>query len=699
MDKFNNTKTLAVDSYSIFLGRLLEKICLVVIKAGVYLTLITPLIISGKFFFPFVGPKSLYFFGLSEVIFLFYVILAIFNPKYRPKFNLVFAAILIFIVFSVLSSVFGVDFSQSFWSKYERMTGLLMWFHLLIFFIAVSFVFSKKDWLRIFEFSLIIASIISILMLIPLMGGKDILEAGGFGTRGGATLGNSSFLAAYLLFNVFFALYLFVTFFNKDSRELQNQGLFSFIKIRGFNLFYPAIFIFLTLSLFLSTGRAAAIAFFAGMILIFLLKIIFQEKGILKISGIIFLIIIFLSFSIVIFSSFWGQDSFVERILSEKGFSAKQRIPVWEIGLSGWKEKPWLGWGLENFHIVWFKHFNAEMLLPGHGSDVWYDRAHNIVVDSLVSGGILGFLSYMGIFVSVFYVLWKKYLSKKIDFSITVIFPIILVAYFIQNLTVFDMVSSLLMFVLTLGFIASVTSDKEKEIEKKIIPPNLVIILIVFVVFSASFFNFVIQPLRADNYTVVALRSNDIDERIALYKKTLSISPMGRKEIREAFNQYAMMLSQQDLAQNVPEDYQKKELNAAIEMMNENVKEQPLLYTSYMALGRLYNIYGRFDVSKFVLSEEALKKTIEIGKDNQQGYWALAQTELFMGKPEEAMSLVKQAIDLEPNVERSHIIAIQVAQIIAKVSGNTGYVQERVTEALKVNPEWKGDIDAVLGSM
>ncbi|MCX6764115.1 MAG: O-antigen ligase family protein [Candidatus Nealsonbacteria bacterium] len=699
MNKFNNIKELKIDSYSVFLGKLLERMCLFIIKIGTYLILFTPIILSGKFFFPFVGPKSLYFFGLSEIIFLFYVILAIFYPKYRPKLNILLIAIIVFIIASIVSSVFGADFSQSFWSKYERMTGLLMWFHLFTFFIVVSSVFKRKDWFRIFEFSIMVSILIGFLML---LGQTKInpLEKMGLGTRGGATLGNSSFLATYLMFNAFFALYLFVINIGKKNHNFQNESFFSFIKIKEFDIFYPASFIFLVLCLLLSTGRAAAIAFFCGMILIFLLKIIFYEKGILKIAAIIILTVTSLSFAVVLFFSIQLQDNFVQKFLLEKvGLSAKARLYVWETGWNAWLEKPLLGWGPENFHYAYFKNFNPKMLLPEAGADLWYDRAHNIVVDLLVSNGIIGFFSYLGILGAVFYVSWKKYFTERVDFSIAVIFSAALIAYFIQNLTVFDMVNSLVMFFLILGFIGSVASERKKDFEKKLIPPNPLIILIIFVVFCFSFFNFVIQPLRADNYTVVALKSSNIDERVSLYKKTLAISSLGRKEIRETFTQYASMLSQQELSQQVPEDYQKKELDFAIDAMKENIKEQPLLYTSYLSLGRLYNIYGRFDSSKFDLSEEVLKKAIEIGPGNQQGYWALAQTELFKNKPEEAMSLAKKAIDLEPRAERSHLVAIQIAQIIARVTGNTSFVQERVDEALKINPDWRTDIEPILKSI
>ena len=47
----------------------LEKICLAIIKLGVYLTLFTPLIVSRSSFFPFVTPKTVYFRVIIEIIF------------------------------------------------------------------------------------------------------------------------------------------------------------------------------------------------------------------------------------------------------------------------------------------------------------------------------------------------------------------------------------------------------------------------------------------------------------------------------------------------------------------------------------------------------------------------------------------------------------------------------------------------------
>jgi len=503
-----------------------KNICLQIIHWGAYLLVFTPLIISGKFFFPFVGPKSLYFFGLVEIIVAAYAILAIFHSEYRPRLNTLLVTISAFVGISILASVFGPDLFNSFWSKYERMTGLLMWFHLLALFIATVSVFKKEDWFKVFEISLIVASIASALSLLPKVG-VTILADRQFMARGGSTLGNSSFLASYLLFNVFIALYLFLVSFKNKSEQKINEW-FSFLRIDwGLKVFSGITFLFLSVALIFSTGRAAAISFLAGLVLLFLLRITFCERGKLKIAGILLLIIILIGGSITAFYVTQLGDNQVKKIIDEKfemELVSKDRIAVWGIGWRGLQEEPLLGWGKENYSIVYAKYFDSRIFLPEYGSDIWYDRAHNIVVDTLVSTGVLGFIAYIGIFISALYILWKRFFARKIEFITAGIFSVMLFSYFLQNLTVFDMVSNLMMFFLVLGFIASIDlSNKEKpeKQERKEFTHKPFLALIILIVFIFSFTNFVIKPSMSNGYLIKGLHSESSQERVSFFKKSL----------------------------------------------------------------------------------------------------------------------------------------------------------------------------------
>src|SRR3989344_9588233 len=80
--------------------------------------------------------------------------------------------------------------------------------HLFAFFIILSSAFKKRDdWEKFFGVSVIVGVLLSLY----------ILKGSEVSTRGGGTIGNTSFMAAYLLFDIFFALILFLTNFLKKK--------------------------------------------------------------------------------------------------------------------------------------------------------------------------------------------------------------------------------------------------------------------------------------------------------------------------------------------------------------------------------------------------------------------------------------------------------------------------------------------------
>ena len=640
-----------------------------IIHWGTYLALFTPLILSAKFFFPFVGPKSLYFMGLVEIIFFVWLILVIYYPQYRPRKNPILIALTLFLIVLIFSSLFGQNLSYSFWSKPERMTGLLMWFHLLAFFLVISSVFQKSDWQKIFALSLFVGVILSFINFFsdnPSM-------------RGGATLGNDSFLGTYLLFSLFFALYLFFS----AEKELKIYSIICFLII--------------FLGLFLSGARAAKLSFLGGLILLFFLWLIFPQKRSLRWLGLVLLTLFIIFVFSFVFLAF-QPDSFVRKKIIEKtiGPTFGGRFVVWQGAWQGFLEKPLLGWGPENFELSFFKHYDPCLGTPRCGGDIWYDRAHNIIFDTLVSVGLLGMITYLGIFLSVIYLLWERYFQQKIEFWVAGIFTVLLVSYSVQNLTVFDMVSSYLMFFLVLGFVESITTPYRETIPietrggliKKI---SLIIILILFIF---SFFYFVIQPLKTDYYVIAALRSAPASEqRLNYYKKSLAASPLGKYQIREFFAQLTLEFSQSEKVREFSAENFKKEIDFVVEELEKSRTESPLDFRSQLKLGQLYNVYAvLLDQIKILEAERVLEKAIEVSPTNQQGYWALAQTKLYQGKFKEALSLAERAIELEPELLRSHQIVIQIAKII----GDNELAKRKFNEAIEINPEWQEELKRIL---
>ncbi len=691
----------------------LPAVCLAIILIGTFLILFTPLVISRPFFFPFVVPKTIYFFGLVQLIFFTWLIFLISRaqPKSgeegkpqreqtsslltkKPQLNLnpLFLALTLFIGVLILSSIFGLDFWKSFWGEHERMGGFLTWIHLFLFFIVISSVFkSQNDWLVIFSISILIASFVSLLGLLSMAGYHPISLLAA--SLAGSTLGNSSFLGTYLLFNFFLALYLF--FISKENLS-RASSLFS---AKNFKIYSAVCFIIITLGLIFSGAWAAVLSVGGGLILFYLLSLLFSKKRKIKLAG-IFLLIIFtgLIFTFIYFS--FAPDTLLGEKIYER-FS-KSRLVIWQSAWQMFLERPWLGWGLENYELAHFKYFDPRLFLPEYGGETIFDRAHNIVFDTLVANGIFGLIFYLGIFFTAFYVLFKKFLLQRIDFFTFRIFLVILISYFVQNLTVFDMTSSYLMFFLILGFIASISGQQNfKQDPSPYWQPiargnlsffNKLLCFIVLLVFCLSFFKFVFQPLLGSSYIFMALNSPIPRERIFFYQKSLETTPIGKHQVRRIFADGAMeSVFRREIEKFPIEDF-KLEFDFLGQELEKNIKEIPLDFSTYLQLARFYMVYNQVDPAKELPIQSLLEKAIELSPNNPRAYWALVQTHFVLGNFDKALSLAEKAIQLEPRIKQSHLLIIQLAISMKDYE----LAEKKFQEAIKINPDWEEEFKEIL---
>lgn len=653
-----------------------ERLLIAIIFWGASISLLTPLIYSPKYYFPFVGPKSLYFMAFCQIIFFAWLILAIYNKKYRPKLNAVLLAFGLFIFFMAISSVFGVDPSRSFWSKFERMSGLLMWLNMFGFFLAVSSTLKRfTDWKRIFLVSLGVAFVVSVFGILEKLGVKAVT----FSDRMGVTLGNTSFFGSYLIFNFFIACYLFF-------QERKNIIL---------KIAFGSIAVLSVVAIWLQGARAALGVSFGGLLIVGVLYLAFKVKHkavnwIAKTALIVGSLAVIVSIILV-----YLPNNPVHNLFGK--MATEGRFANWAIAQKGFLERPFFGWGPETYDILFPKYFNPCLFTAKCGGEFWFDRTHNIILDTLVTTGLFGFLAYLGIFTSLIWVLRKKYFKDKtIDFWTFAFFTALPVAYFIQNLTVFDMVGSLMMFSLTIAFVVFLATLQMPEKSKShfTTAPNKVIVRgftakskwplgITLAIGLLCFYYFLYKPWQLDKSTIKAVQSQYQDDRLALYDKTLNISSLGKYQITDFFADHSNMLVQSN-STKIGKEVAIKELNWAIQAMEKRYNDSPLDYRIALKLAQLYNGLVIWDYSKLPLAEKYANEAMEKSPNNQQSYWVLAQTKLFQQDPKTANELVQKAISLEPGVLRSYQVASQVAMI----SGNKDGAVEIAKKAVEVNPDW-----------
>lgn len=638
----------------------LENFYFSIIQFGTYLALFTPFIFIKDYFFPFVVPKTIFFRIIVDIIFIAYILLVISNPRYRPRFNAFTITITVFLGIVILTSLTGVNLARSFWSVSERMTGLLTFFHLYAFFIILSSVFQeRKYWERILTVSIFVGILICFYLWTSEVGVS----------RGGATLGNTSFMSAYLLFDILFALIFF----------LSKNGWWKF--------FYGLTLIPLLIALFFNKEptRGAIGALFIGLIFFVFGYLLFSKNKLLKRLAPIFLV------SVILIITFASQTTFFkEKIIDIKNVPGRAREIVWQMGFEGWQERFWFGWGQENFNIPFAKYFNPELPLT---LDVWYDRVHNVVLDTAVTSGILGLLSYLAIFGVAIFGLLR--VSAKVAEKKNVFLPLgmvaLLIIYFIQNIWVFDMISSYMIFFLSLAFInfligvgrPEIAEEKGTKINRTL--PLFGALLIIIVILTLYFGN--IQSARTSQYIVQGIIL-PLEKAIPTFQKAIKTSPIS---IFEAPEQFSKKITGYTFDPNQNREILEKGFELAAKELKRSIEKNPQDYRLYLVLGKHYNDFFLFiqDQEKLKEAEIYLNKAIELSPNNQQTYWSLAQTRLSQGREEESFELLKKAIDLEPRYSQSY----WYLAMAYKIAGKNAEALEKVKDAEKTGFNWKSSLD------
>jgi len=108
-------------------------------------------------------------------------------------------------------------------------------------------------------------------------------------------------------------------------------------------------------------------------------------------------------------SSFIQGNPYLARVASISLSEASTRFEIWGMALEGIKERPILGWGQGNYNYVFNQYYKPSL----YAQEAWFDRVHNIVMDWLIAGGILGLLAYFSILVAAIYYLFVRPLLRE----------------------------------------------------------------------------------------------------------------------------------------------------------------------------------------------------------------------------------------------------------------------------------------------
>ncbi len=631
----------------------INKILRNTILVGIFVIPFLPLYVANSMFFPFITGKNFAFRIIVEVILALWVILALRDKSYAPAKSLVAYSVAAFLCIIAVADIFGANFFRSFWSNYERMEGLVGLLHLSGYFLVVGTVLNTdKLWDRYFKTIMGVGLLLFFYSCLQLAGFIGIDQGA---VRTDATFGNATYLAVHMLFLMFIAVFYY---FRTRESGLKWKGL------KKKDLIYPLLAVLFFFTLYKTATRGALIGLFVGVLASGLALSYYGHKKAKKasIALLVTLALLLLAFIPLRNTSFVKSSETLSRFsqLNIDSITNEPRLMVWGMAFKGFLEHPILGWGQDNFNLVFNKYYNPGMF----AQEPWFDRAHDVFFDWLTAGGILGLGAYLAMFGAALYAIWHK--SGRLNFSLIdkAVFTGMLIAYFVQNIFVFDNLVSYTIFFTILAYLhygskEAVHQHKLAARQSEDMLFTQIVSSLVAIGFIASMYFLNIKPIFASQTLIGALASPDAKQSLQYFKDVFAYNTFGSGEAREQLAQKTVNIRQSDLDNDTKLQY----FNLARDEMSKQIDMSPddARYRIFMA--SLLSAYG--------LQDDALTqalKAVDLSPTKQMLLFELASIYVNRHEYDKALDTAKKAYDLDHDYTEAAKIYLTISIYAGKDS-------------------------------
>lgn len=576
------------------------------------------------------------------------------------RFSPITTTLAFFLLIITFSSIFGVDFGTSFWSKATRSTGLFYFFHIGLFYIFFSSLFREMKDIRTFlKVFVISAGLLSIVSILGQEGVGWLFKNKGWQ---GVTIGNSTFAGMYIYAGFMMSIYLLSTMQKQDKAWWKNilplvfvfsPYLLSFDVWRGeLEGIYSII----------GSAQASSITLILSSVALLASYLVWQLKN-PKTRKTILFSGFFLS--LIIFSlagaSLLKKEGKIQQVYLSQ--STATRPIVWSFSKDAINEKPLLGWGVDNFDKVFQKYYDNRVLELKNGGEAWLDRAHNIFVDQTIETGYLGTISYVFVYLSIFITL--LYVLVRSKDRETLILSTVLLVYFFGHLlelqTAFDTTINyvyLACFVSVSSYLFLKTRSEVLEKDIDIEVPDWMKYSSAIILLGFSLVMFVIGTvpiMKAEGANGAIRRVGSSEKRIPLYENLFS-SPLDEGTfIWKTYNDIQRGVSQSPsvLEDDVQRNGLGKELDVIVSYYEEYINEKPNDFRARLGVSDLYIYQRLLGYDNLDKAHIALDEAISLVPNTPQPYWIKSVAYLYQGNFNLAKEFARKAYDLNPDIEES----------------------------------------------
>lgn len=135
--------------------------------------------------------------------------------------------------------------------------------------------------------------------------------------------------------------------------------------------------------------------------------------------------------------------------------STAARVIVWGAGLEALQERPLFGWGPENFNYAVERHFDNRLFQEENLAEIWFDRAHNLFVDTLVGSGVAGAGAALLLIAAYLSVVWRANRRGLVGPPEAMLLTAVVPTHLLQLQTGFDTVASYTLLAVIGGYVLS----------------------------------------------------------------------------------------------------------------------------------------------------------------------------------------------------------------------------------------------------
>jgi len=645
---------------------------------------LTPLFILKTGVYPQVHPKMAFFQAVVSVMFALWLAIVFYAPEYRPKKNSLLIALIVFGAALLITTFTGVDAWKSFWSTQARSFGVFTYLHGLLLVGMLASLRQHLSWSKLIFASLLSGSLVVAIAIIQFWI-PDILfpQEGNVGGRPGSTFGNPTYMAGYLILNFFLGLWLWLK--KKDSVILKQE-----ILVSVYQAWVPYLTGLQLVGIVLSGTRGSFAGvilglMFAGAVLSWQLK----QKNIRKTIASFFAVLVIFGavFGVTREASVWSSVPLLNRFqdISLDSPTLLPRVVALQVGVKAFQERPILGWGWENFNVPFNENYDPRLLGVSY-FETRFDKPHNAFLEYFVVGGVVLGLTYLAILFLAFKSIFTISKKENDPWSLALLGGG-LVAYMGHIFFVFETLSTLILLVLFLGILEGYNQEllgedrsQEKQPKFRPVPASAVYVLIGVSLVGSYFVNFL--PVLAARYQALGFvyESVDAQESLKYFEKARSIKQPYQWGVAR---DYAIVIADRYFYN--PDLVPVEVVRGAVEVM-ESIKDQhPTDAYHHYVLVDIYNQVSDVDSSYLEKAEVEAAEALRLSPNRQQVLFSLSKTKSLQGDNEGALEILRQAIDLNPEVPDAHFFY----GLISYVAGKPEQGHESLMKAIELGRRFK----------